>query len=304
MELMENGNDTNGNVERTQSPTNNTNIVNNDPRSTLLHESQNRQSVIELYTAQKKKQKKESRAEKDRKQAMIQALLYILVFLVSYIFSAVYNALDQQGNPPHWSVLLLSQIFYPMQGFMVFLIYLRPSMVSIRRRNPSYTTRQTFVAAIKSRGEHERNMKRRRTFKKISKRSDIQRRSSTARRGSVNQSGNGEDRWQTPPPMARKRTSETDLSMNERSSQRVRLTPDVMDELRRLDKEEDKKESDAVDMATVGNGTGTDANMEMTCEEQPRERERSVRMRLSSELDEDDEDRSRSIRPRLSSELD
>ena len=148
---------------------------------------------------------------------------------------------------------LLSQIFYPLQGFLIFFIYLRPSIVSIKRRNPSYTSFQVVKAAITSRGEDPKKLKRRRTFKKLTKRASIRTSTNTSnyqlgasgtggagvgeqrRHSLVVCTGGGQDKDSKDSNeegntniQLGKRSSETDLSQSERSSQRVRLAPGVL----------------------------------------------------------------------------
>jgi len=242
---------------------------NTQPNNTTTNNNttNNKPTVLELYAAQKKK--KTSKSQKDRKEAMVQALLYIFVFLVSYIFSAVYNSMDQSGKTPSYYLLLTSQIFYPLQGFLIFFIYLRPNVVSIKRRNPTHSFFQILKAAITSRGEDPRKMKRRRTFKKLSRRASMNNAATSAsiagglgesagnrnssstgngerRRYSLNVCTRDEEEEERTVVQFRKRTSETDLDQSnesERSSQkRVRLAPHVMEELNHLYQEGEKRD--------------------------------------------------------------
>ena len=100
---------------------------------------------------------------------MIQAILYILAFIFSYIFSVLYHAMDGKNKTPHFAVSMLAKIFHPIQGFNNLFIYIRPTILNIRRRHKSYSWKQAFVAALKSRGEKQRKTLRK-TLPKSSRR--------------------------------------------------------------------------------------------------------------------------------------
>ena len=133
---------------------------NNNNADAEAQTMQRRPSVIELYEASKK-ERKSSKARRDRKEGMIQALLYIVAFFMSYIFSIIYHGLDGTSKRPTIHLILLAKVFRSMQGFNNFLVFIRPSVVNIRNRNPSYSLYQAFVEAVQSRGENQRVMRKR-----------------------------------------------------------------------------------------------------------------------------------------------
>lgn len=122
-----------------------------------------RPSLIELYQAEKKK-KKSSRAERDRKEGMTQAILYILAYILCYFFPMVYQSMVGLNKKVPFIFYILSKIFYPLQGFFNFFIFIRPRIVNRMRRHPEYSFFKAVKRAIQSRGEDPSKAQRRRTL--------------------------------------------------------------------------------------------------------------------------------------------
>lgn len=70
-------------------------------------------------------------------QTVTQALLYITAFVMSTIWSGVILILAQgKSTATYLSLTLLAQIFFPLQGFMNFFIFIRPRYMNLRRKHP------------------------------------------------------------------------------------------------------------------------------------------------------------------------
>jgi hypothetical protein len=77
------------------------------------------------------------------RQAGIQCILYGLFFANTFVWSAILGALVAAGKflvlDKMFAVLLLANIFYPLQGVFNFMVYLRPRYVEVRKANPLQT---------------------------------------------------------------------------------------------------------------------------------------------------------------------
>ena len=83
---------------------------------------------------------------------MIQASLYVLAYFVTNFFPwylvIVFEIMKQQ---PSDMSLLMTSIFYPLGGLFNILVYTRPKVLSLRRKNPrQYSWFQAFVIVIRA----------------------------------------------------------------------------------------------------------------------------------------------------------
>jgi hypothetical protein len=83
---------------------------------------------------------------------MIQASFYVLVFFVTNFFGwylAIVLAIMK--HQPSDMSLLMTNIFYPLGGLFNILVYTRPKVLSLRRKNPrQYSWFQAFVIVIRA----------------------------------------------------------------------------------------------------------------------------------------------------------
>ena len=61
-----------------------------------------------------------------------------------------------------YTVLILSRFFTPLQGLFNIIIYCRPHVVSLRKKNPEYTLWKAFWVTVKTGGDHNLAGQRRR----------------------------------------------------------------------------------------------------------------------------------------------
>ena len=109
------------------------------------------------------------------------ALLFIFTYIICYIFSFIYHALDgMDGKSLQW-LFILNKIFFPLQGFFVFFIFIRPRVVNARRRKSSLSLWQAFVEAVQSRGE-KKVTRRRKLLKSRRRQNQAVRTSQTTQR--------------------------------------------------------------------------------------------------------------------------
>jgi len=83
-----------------------------------------------------------------------QALLYIGSFWLSYgwmLFRHIYIAI---ANKTSFTLAILNNIFFPLQGFLNMFIFCRPHIVSLQKRYPGeYTWFRAFQLVLKSGGD-------------------------------------------------------------------------------------------------------------------------------------------------------
>jgi hypothetical protein len=75
------------------------------------------------------------------RQLAVQCILYGLFFANTCIWFVILSILDAAGKTHRidriYPIIVLTNIFYPMQGFFNFFIYIRPRYLRIRRENAS-----------------------------------------------------------------------------------------------------------------------------------------------------------------------
>jgi hypothetical protein len=80
-----------------------------------------------------------------------QAMWYLGAFYVAYIFPTIGGLVEDFGGGTTYFVLnLLAVIFLPMQGFMNFIVYMRPRYHTFRKKNPDYSILQTAKDTLRS----------------------------------------------------------------------------------------------------------------------------------------------------------
>jgi len=86
------------------------------------------------------------RMDEDKRNTIKQACAYASVFILTYTFPIIgifYVRIGSRVEAPT-AVMILSSIFYPLQGFWIFLLYVRPGVEAEMETNPE----MSFVRAI------------------------------------------------------------------------------------------------------------------------------------------------------------
>jgi len=85
-----------------------------------------------------------------QKKGMItQALLYTLAFILTFIFPFTRSICSRAGNERGETVSgILALIFYPLQGFWNFVIYIRPGIKHVRKMNPEKSLYRATIQVI------------------------------------------------------------------------------------------------------------------------------------------------------------
>ena len=86
-----------------------------------------------------------------RREFVIQASLYVLAY-IAQIFFTLYSMIVLVIVKRHLNdvIVLLASIFYPLGGLFNILVYTRPKVLSLRRKNPQYYWFQAFVIVIRA----------------------------------------------------------------------------------------------------------------------------------------------------------
>ena len=70
-------------------------------------------------------------------QTATQAVLFISAFLMATVWSGVVLVVGEgKSTATYLALTMLAQIFYPLQGFMNFFIFIRPRYINLRRKHP------------------------------------------------------------------------------------------------------------------------------------------------------------------------
>jgi hypothetical protein len=87
---------------------------------------------------------------KNTRKVGMQAILYISAYFLTALFATivrVMQALSHDGFVPFWAVLCMT-IFYPSQGLMNFVIYIRPRYLHYRHKNPDWSLIKTITMSL------------------------------------------------------------------------------------------------------------------------------------------------------------
>ena len=79
------------------------------------------------------------------------------------IHNEMYHNQQDEEAPP-FILFIISKIFYPLGGFFNCLIFLRPTVVNLLRRDSTISVWKAFKAAIQSRGQPLEARRRRSSF--------------------------------------------------------------------------------------------------------------------------------------------
>ena len=80
------------------------------------------------------------------RQTGIQAGLYIGAFIISYVWVSITRTTENSGsNVSFFIISCCAAIFYPLQGFWNFFIYIRPRYIDLRRKYPEESMSQLLA---------------------------------------------------------------------------------------------------------------------------------------------------------------
>lgn len=96
-------------------------------------------------------QRNVKRAERRKRETMTQAALYIVSFLASCVWAYLYGLLVTFGvEDIPFTICLLFSIFYPLGGFFNILVYTRPKVLLLRKRQSDLSWLRAFGAVIRA----------------------------------------------------------------------------------------------------------------------------------------------------------
>lgn len=99
------------------------------------------------------------------KDAQIQALYFVLAFGTSFIWISITRIYEMLSEPVPFVIVLLSQVFFPLQGLLNFCIYMRPRFKAVKARNNSKSFCWLLMETVKGNEINTRreSMERRRS---------------------------------------------------------------------------------------------------------------------------------------------
>jgi len=81
-----------------------------------------------------------ARMSKRTKAIAKQGLAYVVAFYLTYSWHFVSHTVESITGKPSFALVFLSQLFFPLQGFMNFIVYARPRVERVKRDSPSSQT--------------------------------------------------------------------------------------------------------------------------------------------------------------------
>ncbi len=108
-----------------------------------------RESKCQPTYSQDKTGKKRKKRKTKSRMVTEQALFYVLSFLITFIWSIIrrfYNLAPEVTTP--YVISMGNAFFDPLQGFVNFLVYIRPKLISYSDRHPEKTFIQCMQALI------------------------------------------------------------------------------------------------------------------------------------------------------------
>lgn len=114
------------------------------------------EDLTELELWQRKRNIRMIQASEDReRQVKIQALLYIGGFFMGYIFFSIAAVDVMKAEKFSFALILLREIFYPLQGFINIFVYTYPHVSALRKGDSNLSWFRAFFRTIKSGGDHD-----------------------------------------------------------------------------------------------------------------------------------------------------
>jgi len=107
------------------------------------------------YSFRRQLRGNQSRTERERrakhslsKKMAEQGVLYVGALFLTYIWTIILHAVKAATGEIPFPLLLLSQIFVPLQGLFNFIIYIRPYVNNIKTSDPDCTNLHAIILAI------------------------------------------------------------------------------------------------------------------------------------------------------------
>lgn len=89
-------------------------------------------------------------SQRRRRETMAQASLYIVSFFASNVWAYLYGFLVTIGQDVPFGITLMFSIFYPLGGLFNILVYTRPKLISLKKRQPELSWIRCFFKIVKS----------------------------------------------------------------------------------------------------------------------------------------------------------
>lgn len=80
-----------------------------------------------------------------------QAALYVAAFFFPFFFPILFQVNLAKTGTRSFLLFILLGIFTPLQGFFNFFVFLRPRLISFRKKNPEISFVQAFLITAKFR---------------------------------------------------------------------------------------------------------------------------------------------------------
>ena len=99
--------------------------------------------------------KKDESDRKYSKQVSAQAMYYLLAFFFTWTPATVTRCMQMMNAKVPYAMLLLMAIFTPMQGFLNFLVYMRPRWIAYRKKHPEWGRCMAFAMIFRNGSQQE-----------------------------------------------------------------------------------------------------------------------------------------------------
>lgn len=125
-------------------------------RRTSIDENIQAENLSGLEIWQRNRNARMIQASEDReRQVKNQALLYIGGFFIGYIFFSIAAVDVMKAKKFSFELILLREIFYPLQGFINIFVYTYPHVSSLRKGDATLSWVSAFFRTIKNGGDHD-----------------------------------------------------------------------------------------------------------------------------------------------------
>jgi len=106
-----------------------------------------------ILTSRSYAQRAIEKSEKRKRETKIQASLYVYAFLFTCIWAYIYGFLVTIGVSVPYIIIFLFSVFYPLGGFFNILVYTRPKINSVRKKNTGLSWFRSFALVIRAGGD-------------------------------------------------------------------------------------------------------------------------------------------------------
>ena len=88
-------------------------------------------------------------ADATKKKIVKQSALYVAAFFFPIFFPTLYQVEIMMTGEQSFPIWILVAIFMPLQGFFNFIVFVRPRLISLRRREPDLSFKQALLITVK-----------------------------------------------------------------------------------------------------------------------------------------------------------